>query len=835
MAAAMIDAAPVGLFALDAAGSVLVWNATAAELTGLAAERVLGRNGFGAQRATDAVVDTDVAASVMAQLSAGRRVEGRFPAAVPSGRVLWFRAVPRTGPGPAVVGVLRDLSESRVGDEAFALLDALWETAPVGLAYFDTELRYRRVNKAVATIDGGTADDRIGRTLEEAHGETGARITALLREVLADGRPRLRTRMTGRLWHGRGPEKSWTIDAYPVRDEGGAVMGVGLVVIDVTDADRTREELADVAAQRQRLLTRYQSLVEATSAAVWIRAADGSAVEDSPSMRAITGQRREEYLGWGFLDAVHPADRPSKRAAWLDAVATGHRFSHTARLRGAHAGYRWHRARAVAVRDETGAVVEWVGTESDIDASVRARQRLDVLARATLAVNGADDPEGGLTALAETVVPEYADLCRVYLVEPVTAGGAVLTGVRSVSRTAPGFAPPPPAVDRFVFGAAHPVSRAVRDRTAVLDSATTSREEWAGTAEMWDWGRAAGLHSCLAAPVVSGGLVVAAVMFLACGDRPAYTDDDRALVVELAARVSAAVEVTRRVQRTREVSLALQNAMLTEPPRPAEIGIAGLEVQARYLPAAAELQIGGDWYDAFRLPGGDLALAVGDVSGHDLTAAATMGQLRSMLRALAYDTEREPSDVVARLDRVASRLGVTGFTTLVYGRVLWTGDHAVFRWSSAGHPPPLLVAPGGDVRVLDVPVDVVIGVDAGMPRHDHEVALPPGSTLLLYTDGLYERRDDPDDAATDALLRLAGAASELPLDRFCDAVVRGSTADTGDDVVVLAVRAGPPDQQGTDQQGTDQQGTDQQGTGRQLTDQQVTADRQAAQASSRSA
>ncbi|GEL21880.1 hypothetical protein PSU4_08340 [Pseudonocardia sulfidoxydans NBRC 16205] len=795
LTAAMIDAAPVGLFALDEDGCVLLWNPVAAELTGLPAERVMGRNGFGGSPTPGgALVDTAAAAAVLAELRAGRRVEGRFPAAVPSGRVLWFRAVPRPGPGPAVVGVLRDLSENRVGDEAFALLDALWETAPVGLAYFDTDLHYRRVNGHVAAMDGGTADDRLGVTVEEAHGETGARVAALLRQVLSDGTPRLRTRMRGRLWHGRGRDQTWTVDAYPVRDEAGTVIGVGLVVVDVTEAEQTRDQFAAVAAERQRLLTRYQSLVEATSAAVWIRAADGSAAEDSPSMRAITGQTREEYLGWGFLDAIHPEDRASKRAAWLDAVSTGRGFAHTARLRGAHGGWRWHRARAVAVRDETGRVVEWVGTESDIDAGFRARQRLEVLARATLAVNAAHDPEAELTALAETVVPEFADLCRVYLVDTTSGTGGVVTGARSVTRTAPGLEPPPPTVERFVFGASHPVSRAVRGRTAVLDSGPQPpRDEWAGTAEMWDWDHRAGMHSALAAPVVSAGEVVAAVMFLACGDRPAYTDDDRALVVELAARVSAAVEHTRTVQRTREVSLALQAAMLTEPPRSADIGIAGLEVQARYLPAAAELQVGGDWYDAFRLPGGDLALAVGDVSGHDLNAAATMGQMRSMLRALAYDTEREPSDVLDRLDRVASRLEVTRFTTLVYGRVLWAGGAAVFRWSNAGHPTPILVGPDGTARLLDGPVDVVLGVDAGLGRHDHEIALAPGSTLLLYTDGLFERRRDPGDAATGALVGLVESVAGLPLDRFCDALVRDTAADTGDDVVVLAVRAGAHD------------------------------------------
>ena len=155
----------------------------------------------------------------------------------------------------------------------------------------------------------------------------------------------------------------------------------------------------------------------------------------------------------------------------------------------------------------------------------------------------------------------------------------------------------------------------------------------------------------LVAPVVSRGVVMAALLFVTCGQRPAFTEDDRALVTELAARVSTAVEQAERFQQTRQVSMALQSAMLSAPPRHPLV-----EVHARYLPAVADLEVGGDWYDAFALPGGDLAVGVGDVAGHDLSAAAAMGQLRSMLRALAYETEGAPSDVVARLDRVASRL-----------------------------------------------------------------------------------------------------------------------------------------------------------------------------------
>ncbi|WP_214367626.1 SpoIIE family protein phosphatase [Pseudonocardia sp. H11422] len=788
--ATAVEHLPVGVFALDAAGIVLQWNAEATRITGWGREEVLGRGG------TDlaaAIVDTPAAWQLIEQVLAGRTYEGRLPVVVPTGVSVYVRAALAPVPpprGPIITGVLQDVADSRAGDEAFALLDALWETAPVALAYFDTELRYRRVNGALVELAGGTRDERIGRTLEEVHGSIGAAMEAGLREVLATGATRRDVPLQGRLWHGRGPLQNWLMNQYPVRGADGEILGVGLVVTDMTEAEKTRRELVEAAGQREHALNRYQSLVEATSAAVWIREADGSAAQDSPSLRAITGQSFEEYRGWGFLDAVHPDERASKRAAWLAAVSTGSDFTHINRLRTADGRYRWFRARAVPVRAE-GRIVEWVGTETDIDDESRAQHRLAVLAGATFAVNAALDPETELAALADAVVPAFADLCRVYLVDPVTPGGrGVITGQRVVTRVAPGVVPAPPIDERFVFVADHPVARSVRSGTPLLDPGPLSaRDDWMSTGEMWEWAKQVELNSTLIAPVLSEGRVVAALRLVACGDRPAYTEDDVALVSELAARASAAVEHGLRFQQTRQVSLALQNSMLTEPPPPAEIGIGGLEVEARYLPATAELEVGGDWYDAFRLPGGDLALAVGDVAGHDLAAAATMGQLRSMLRALAFDSDGDPSYVLRRLDRVASRLDVTRFTTLLYGRVLRAGDRTLFRWSNAGHPPPILVGPDGTPRYIPGGVDVVLGVEPDLPRRDTEIELVPGSTLLLYTDGLVERRSDPDDRGAARLLDLVRLGAGLPLAAFCDHLVRGAVSDTGDDIVVLALRA----------------------------------------------
>lgn len=785
--AGTMETLPAGVFVLDGDGRVVLWNAAAELLTGWPRAEVLGHRVLGGSselRGGIGTLDAPTAARILDELRAGRPFSGRVPAISATGRTVWFRAVP--GPGATIVGMLQDVADTAAEDEAFALLDALWETAPVGLAYFDTGLRYRRVNGAVLDIDGGTADDRLGETLDVVHGPTGTEIAAILTAVLADGVTRTEVPVRGRLWHGRGPLQDWRINCYPVRSTDGAIVGVGLMVNDVTEAECTRRELAEVAAQREHELNRYQSLVEATSAAVWIREADGSAVADAPDLRAITGQSTAEYHGWGFLDAVHPAHRDLGES-WRAAAATkpAEVFTRAYRLRMADGGYRWFRTRAVPVHAR-GRVVEWVGTETDIDDATRARHRLDVLAGATFAMKAALDPEAELAALADAVVPDFADLCRVYLLDPLHGRTGGVTGRRSVTRVAPGVTQSPSDDERFVFAAEHPIARCARTAAPLLvDVAAYPVPAWRAPDEQARWGTEIGVHTMLAAPVVSRGVVIAALLFIACGDRSRYTEDDLSLVGELAERASVAVDTAVTFQQSRQVSVALQSAMLTEPP-----AHPGVEIAARYLPAAAELQVGGDWYDAFALPGGDLAVGVGDVAGHDLPAAVTMGQLRSMLRGLAHDSEAAPSAVLGRLDRVVCGLDVTGFTTLIYGRVSCAGGPTVFRWSNAGHPAPLLVGPDGEPRLLPG-VDVVLGVDPHGTREDREVELVAGCTLLLYTDGLVERRRDPDDISTAELLDLVRSGARLPLPDFCDHLVRGTAADTGDDIVVLALRVPP--------------------------------------------
>ncbi|WP_369140337.1 PP2C family protein-serine/threonine phosphatase [Modestobacter versicolor] len=227
---------------------------------------------------------------------------------------------------------------------------------------------------------------------------------------------------------------------------------------------------------------------------------------------------------------------------------------------------------------------------------------------------------------------------------------------------------------------------------------------------------------------------------------------------------------------------SLQLSLLGPAPR-----VAPLETAVRYLPASRHAQVGGDWYDAFRLPDGTTLLVIGDVAGHDAPAAATMAQVRGMLRAIAQATGGSPATVLDTLDQVLTDLGLETLVTVVVMAVDPSEDAPVLHWSNAGHPPPVLVR-AGCADLLAAEPERVLGVAPGAHRTDHEVPLAPGDTLLLYTDGLVERRTAPLD---DGFAWLLGRVRELGggrLDRLCDELLADLGGRVDDDVALLAVR-----------------------------------------------
>ena len=273
-------------------------------------------------------------------------------------------------------------------------------------------------------------------------------------------------------------------------------------------------------------------------------------------------------------------------------------------------------------------------------------------------------------------------------------------------------------------------------------------------------------------------------------------DDDLRVLDAFAAQCSQALhrvarrETERRQARaTRSLAESLQRSLLSRPPE-----LEHLDIAVRYRPAAQEVQIGGDWYDAFVSPEGSATLVVGDVTGHDWTAAAVAGQLRNMLRGIASALDhRHPDQVLSALDRALSETGITTLATALVARVeeppaAVPGACRLLRWSNAGHPPPLLLGPDGTASLLERPVNVLLGVALDTPRHHHTVALWPGATVVLYTDGLIEHRDATLDDGLARLLAVVPDLASRPLSELCDEILDRMAPDLTDDIALLALR-----------------------------------------------
>jgi serine phosphatase RsbU (regulator of sigma subunit) len=266
-----------------------------------------------------------------------------------------------------------------------------------------------------------------------------------------------------------------------------------------------------------------------------------------------------------------------------------------------------------------------------------------------------------------------------------------------------------------------------------------------------------------------------------------FTDEDETALAALASAAGAAIENARLYQRLRQATEDFQRRLLPELPL-----LDQLELQARYQPSTDAPRIGGDWYDLVRLPDGVPCLMVGDVMGHDVRAATVMSRISNMLRVIAFEHQGPPSGILHRLDRALHHLHGGPMATVIVARLEEDGSGPRLRWTSAGHLPPLLVTPDGHARYLrHEDQGIPLGVDLDLPRPDHEDALPPGSTLLLYTDGLIERRGEPLDRGMAEIARTAAATAAAPLSQMCDALLARRGGAFHDDVAILAARLRP--------------------------------------------
>jgi PAS domain S-box-containing protein len=298
-----------------------------------------------------------------------------------------------------------------------------------------------------------------------------------------------------------------------------------------------------------------------------------------------------------------------------------------------------------------------------------------------------------------------------------------------------------------------------------------------------------GAASGTVVPLVARGQTLGALGLFNREERGPLSQDQVDTAVEIGRRAGLALHHARLFGQQRALADALQRSMLTEPPRGGEF-----EIVVRYVPAAAGAEIGGDWYDAFHQRSGATVLAIGDVVGHDTRAAAAMGQVRGLLRGISYSSGGTPAEVLTELDRAVDGLALDTMATALVARLETdSGGGTVVRWANAGHPAPIVIDADGAVSVLDgKPADLLLGVFPEAVREDHIEVLDPGATVLLYTDGLVERRDRDIDDGTAELVRVVRDCVGLPLGELCDQVLeRLFLPDAEDDVAVLAVRIAP--------------------------------------------
>ncbi len=341
------------------------------------------------------------------------------------------------------------------------------------------------------------------------------------------------------------------------------------------------------------------------------------------------------------------------------------------------------------------------------------------------------------------------------------------------------------------------LARAVRDGVPVVltHHATEEIAAHLDAGEAQDLYRELGPAHVVILPIHGRGRTVGALTIARGPDAEPFTTDELEGLGEVSARAGLVLDNTLLFGRQRDLAEGLQHSLLSPPPR-----ADGLEVAVRYVPAAEMAQVGGDWHDTFRTRDG-LMVVIGDVMGHDTVAAAAMGQLRAMLRAIAVTTDEDPASVLASLDQAMETLRLETTASAVVAHLTPAVDSGGvhLRWSNAGHPPPLMAHTDaeGHVKVTALvcdETDTLLGIDSNCPRTGSTVDLPYGALLLLYTDGLVERRDQTLDLGLERLSEVFGdlATQSLDPEKVADALLaRLLPPQPEDDVALIVVKVQP--------------------------------------------
>jgi PAS domain S-box-containing protein len=623
-----------------------------------------------------------------------------------------------------------------------ALLDVIFERAPIGLALMDRDVRYVRVNQRLAEINDIAPADHVGRTIADLLPELPAQVHADVARVARTGEPLIDVDVRA--------ERDYLASYWPVQGPADEVIAVGIVVSDVTDRRRIERALREQT-------DRYEALLLALS-----DAGEGLLVLERDGRCAYANAAFEQLSGYTFpelaametvLDLVVEYEDDARRrgaVARLDEGLVTPALPLTLRRRdgelvdlevgGVRLVVEGRRQLVVVVRD----VTDRRRTEIERE---RLLGRSSLLAEASELFDQSLDEHETMASVARLCVRDLADACVILLPGDPTAVAAA----REPQRDRELLALLEDSPDHPMETVVHSRSGIITGRTIVVPLAARGR-----------------VHGVLAASF----------------DR-AVDDDDRVLLEDLGRRAALALDSARLYAERDLIARTLQRSLL-----PRELpDIPGAEVAARYLAAGAGNEVGGDFYDCFPTGAGDWALVIGDVCGKGAEAAALTALARYTLRAAALNTRR-PRAVLEQLNEALLRDRLDyRFCTVLYVSLTPRADRLSACITAAGHPLPVVVRATGEVEVVGTPGSLLGIVD--VPELSEErIDLGPGDALVLYTDGVTEAdRSAGPERLTALLADCAGADARA----IAEAVERDALAAHGgparDDVAVVVVRA----------------------------------------------
>ncbi|MEV7993367.1 SpoIIE family protein phosphatase [Streptomyces sp. NPDC086077] len=643
------------------------------------------------------------------------------------------------------------------------------------------------------------AEELFGYPAQEALGAYAARVMVheehleLVKKLFAD------VIATGRGWAG----------AFPVRRKDGSTRLVEFRNMRLLD-DQGDVYALGLAADQSTVRRLEQDV--ALSTRMIAQSPIGLAVLDTglryvsvnAALERINGVPVEEHIGRQVGEVLPMLDVGSLDAALRHVLETGRPLvDHPVSGRTPADPYE-DRAWSVSLyrlEDALGTVLGVAKSVRDVTAERRAgieaesaRRRLALIADASARIGTTLELDRTANELADVAVPELADVAAVDLLDSVIGGRrsstdpcepAVIRALAVRADNAPEAmqaADTPGQVARY--GPDRLVTECVRSARPVMIPQVKDVDlpRIARSPEAAALLARAGVHSYLAVPLIARGEVLGALDLKRINNPLPFSEDDLLLARELAARAAVQIDNARWYQNARDTAITLQRSLL--PTHPSVTG--GLEVASRYQPAGAATEVGGDWFDVIPLDGGKTALVVGDVMGSGITAAATMGRLRTATNTLAA-LDLDPAVLLEHLDRITSDLDHS-IATCVYAVHEPRDGRCLI--ANAGHLPPVHVRRDGARELLDLPTGAPLGV-GGVKFTTTVFTLDPGDELVLYTDGLVETRTHSLDERLDTLLGLLDDPAR-PLEEVCDLLVRTlHHPDNHDDVAVLIARAQP--------------------------------------------